>query len=424
MTTSPLVATVDTGLYGRVLRRGLPWILLPALVGAALGWGIGALVTPAYSAHARVLVTQIAGLTQVSGQRSVDPGLNLDTEAQLATSNSVAAPVGDALGLEAWQVRRKTSITVPPNSAVLVVTYTDSSPERAVTGADGLAKSYLQQRTATAEAIRTESTRQVGEDLTAARTAANEAESRAAKTKTGTVDATLAQLDVQAKLDRVTSLQGSLDALAVVNTSGGRVIESARQPTGPSVPNRPLLIVSLAALGLLLGLSLALLRERSNSALRTATDVRRELGVPLLGRIDATRKLIRDEQLEHVSRQLADLVPADAGYEIVGQHTDLVHAAVAELTPPPVRRPSLGQRYAVLVLSAGDARSAPARVVMDGVANRGYRVVGAVVVERRSESGGDDGEGSPSPARGTNPGEARNRAGGANPGEARDRAGG
>ncbi len=385
-TTAPLLATVDTGLYGRVLRRGLPWILLPAVVGAALGWGIGALVTPAYSAHTRVLVTQITGLTQISGQRTVDPGLNLDTEAQLVTSNTVAAPIGDDLGLAAWQVRRKTSVTVPPNSAVLVIGYTDSTPERAVTGADGLAQSYLNQRTSSAEAIRTEVAKQIGDDLTAANAAATEAQSRAAKAKSGTVDATLAQLDVQSRLDRITTLQASLDALAVVNTSGGRIIESARQPTGPSVPNRPLLIASLGALGLLLGLSLALLRERSNSALRSATDVRRELGVPLLGRIDAGRKLIRDEQLDHVTRQLSDLVPDGAGYEVVGQQTELVHAAVAELGPPPVPRPSLGRRYAVLVLDPGDARSAPARVVMDGVANRGYHVVGAVFVQRRPDA--------------------------------------
>lgn len=116
MTTSPLAATIDTGLYARVLRRGMPLILLPALLAAALGWAIGALVTPAYSAHTRVLVTQITGLTQVSGQRTVDPGLNLDTEAQLVTSNSVAQPVGDQLGLASWQVRRKTAVTGHPTA--------------------------------------------------------------------------------------------------------------------------------------------------------------------------------------------------------------------------------------------------------------------------------------------------------------------
>lgn len=400
MTTSPLAATIDTGLYARVLRRGMPLILLPALLAAALGWAIGALVAPAYSAHTRVLVTQITGLTQVSGQRTVDPGLNLDTEAQLVTSNSVAQPVGDQLGLASWQVRRKTAVTVPPNSAVLLITYTDSTPARAVTGADGLGRGYLAQRTASAEAIRTETARQIGEDLISARAAAVSAQDRAEKTKAGTVDATLAQLDVQAKLDRITTLQASLDALAAVNTTGGRIIESARQPTGPSVPNKPLLIVSLGALGLLLGLSLALLRERSDSALRSASDVRRELGVPLLGRIDASRQLIRDEQLDHVTRQLADLVPVGAGYEIVGQHTDLVHAAVAELDPPPVQRPALSQRYAVLVLSAGHARSARARLVMDGVANRGYEVVGAVFVKRRTGSGAGE---VPARTRGTGP---------------------
>lgn len=321
----------------------------------------------------------------MTGQRTVDPGLNLDTEAQLLTSTPVATVVGEKLDLAAWQVQRHTAIEVPPNSGVLLITYTDATPERAVTGADLLAESYLDQRTESAEAVRDETVRQISEDLRAAAAAKDDAEERAGKTKPGTTDAILAQLEVQTRLDRITSLQASLDALAAVTTSGGRVIESARQPTGPSVPNRPLLIVSHGALGLLLGLSMALLRERGNAALQDATDIRRELGVPLLGLIDAQRKLIRDEQLEHVSRQLADLVPAGAGYEIVGQQTELVHAAVAELEPPPVPRPSLGQRYAVLVL-APDGRSGPARTVMDGVANRGYHVVGAVVVQPRTES--------------------------------------
>lgn len=388
MSASPAGPVIDHGLYARVLRRGLPLVLLPAVLGGLLGFGVSLVIPPQYAANSRILVLAIPGAAQATGSRT-EGTINLDTEAQLLTSNPVAAPVAEELGLRVFEVRRATAVSVPPNSTVLLVTYTATSPERAVTGADGLAASYLEQRQALADTRLQEAGDAIEAELETARDALATSREAAAEAEEDSMDATLAQLDVQAKLNRIAALQANLDAVATSGQSVGRIIEPARLPTGPSIPNRNLLIASLGALGLLVGLSIALLRERANSALASADDVMRELRVPLLGRVDSGRRLVREEQVENVRRQMLGLIDVAAGCEIVGQDTDLVHAASAELDPPPVPRPPKGERYALLVLHQGDARSEPARTVMETVANRGYRVIGAIFMRLRDEPGGD-----------------------------------
>ncbi len=385
MSETPVGSPIDRGLYARVLRRGLHIILLPAVLGALLGLGLSLIIPPAYAAHTRVLVTAIPGATTVVGGRT-ESGVNLDTEAQLVTSNEVAAPVADSVQREIPEVRKRTAVTVPPNSAILLITYTDSTPKRAVTGADELAASYLEQRVKASAAQRQESADKISAELGSARRQLAEAQDAAAQTKENSVKSTLAQLDVKAKLDRIAALQATLDGLTAVPASVGTIIEPARTPTGASLPNRKLLIASLGALGLLIGLSLALLRERSNSAINSADDVMRELHVPLLGRIDASRRLLREEQVDHIRRQVVDLIPAGTGCECVGQDLDLVHAAIAEIDPPPVPRPIQGERYALLVLHPSAARSGPTRAVMDNVTNRGYRFVGAMFMREREDA--------------------------------------
>jgi polysaccharide chain length determinant protein (PEP-CTERM system associated) len=64
-----------------------------------------------------------------------------------------------------------------------------------------------------------------------------------------------------------------------------QIVESAKEPEYPVSPNRPLILIAGAALGLLTGLGLLVLREASDSSFHTVTDLQRTLGIPVLAAV-------------------------------------------------------------------------------------------------------------------------------------------
>lgn len=65
--------------------------------------------------------------------------------------------------------------------------------------------------------------------------------------------------------------------------AGSRLVSDARIPGGPSSPNKPLLLILGALLGVGAGLVTALVAELSFTGLTTGEDVKRRLGMPYLG---------------------------------------------------------------------------------------------------------------------------------------------
>ena len=79
--------------------------------------------------------------------------------------------------------------------------------------------------------------------------------------------------------------QEELKAQYIMQHRSPEVIENAMQPLYPSSPRRKLILILGAALGMFLGLSLALLREYMDKSMHTAEDVSRSVDLPVLGLI-------------------------------------------------------------------------------------------------------------------------------------------
>lgn len=139
--------------YLRACGRHAGTFALVVLLGGTGGVVVAALDTPVYTAAASVLVTPTGVTDPNPGKNRAPATVDLDTEIQLAQSQSVIAEAADAIGISAQRMRRRLFLSVPPNSRVLRFTFTGFSPAEAARAANAAADTYLTHRRDAAEAV-------------------------------------------------------------------------------------------------------------------------------------------------------------------------------------------------------------------------------------------------------------------------------
>ncbi|AKK04817.1 capsular polysaccharide biosynthesis protein [Corynebacterium mustelae] len=129
-----------------VLKRGL-WVLVGTVVGLVIAVGYLLVVPTTYTGTAEVNITAVSSEPVTEG-RSASSLVDLSTERQLAASSSTAQLAAAYLG-DGWtseMLMEGISVTGDPDGTVLRVAYTDTDQQRAVEGADQLARAYLDVR--------------------------------------------------------------------------------------------------------------------------------------------------------------------------------------------------------------------------------------------------------------------------------------
>src|SRR6516164_6373812 len=140
--------------YTGVLRRRW-WVVAGFAVAGLVGAAAYTVVAPkTYTATAAVAVkTTGADVGNgITGDRTGGALVNLDTEAQLVTSGTVAAIAGRSMhsSLTAYQLAKQVKVTVPPNSQVLTIACDAPTAQGAATCANAFAAAYLQNRSSSA----------------------------------------------------------------------------------------------------------------------------------------------------------------------------------------------------------------------------------------------------------------------------------
>ena len=297
------------GDYGLLARRRWIALLVGLLIGLLLAVAYLNFATPTYVSNAKVLVRSVSTDTTATGSRTAET-VNLDTEAQLVTSFPVADIAATTLGATGDPVRltRKVTVTVPANTTVLNVAYAATSAQGAVDGAQAFAEAYLENRTATAVAANENEInrvrgviKQLGKQLQAVNNELNDViNPPSALDRTGLL-ARRDNINVQVGAASVslTSLQGTV-------ITGGEIIFQAQLPHKKTSPNPVLVLPSGLMAGLLLGIALAVLRDRMDKRIHTSADVERLFGVPVLAEADASRaaSLERSPNVQHEMRAL------------------------------------------------------------------------------------------------------------------------
>src|SRR6266545_4339432 len=293
--SSPLPprSTYDLAGYLGMLRRSW-WLLLAAtVVAVAAAVGVTTMQTKVYEASTSVLVlpTGVQN-TELAGGRTKTT-INLDTEAQLVRSSSTAELARTLLksSRPAADLRKAVSVTVPPNTAVLEITYAAADPDTARKGSHAFAAAYLKNRQ---EGTQDDLDAQVKALQAQIKGVQKQLQGVTHKLDAQPPDAADGYLNAQQQnlSSQHNTLTTKLNELSTTPVSGGRIISDAQTPAAPS---RPVLLLNLAAglmVGLVGGVALVVARQFLDRRVHRGVDVARRAGVPLLVEL-SDRQVVR-----------------------------------------------------------------------------------------------------------------------------------
>ena len=268
--------------YLRVLRRRKITIALTTLVvvGAALAYSF--LQTPVYEAAAEVLV-QAPTSEQIltpNANRGADAQRSIDTEIKVLESRNIKNAVRQKLG-RVPDVSASTAGTTD----VIAVSVRGTNASRAAKDANTYAQTYLDTRR-----------KQTVDDLLSA---GQEVQSRIVDLQhqidaiplplgpNQTVDPQRQSLEQQQSYYRQQLGQLQVNA-QISQTGGGQIVSNANTPSSPVEPQTIRNALIALALGLVLGIGLAFLRDYLDDSIRTKEDLERASGgLPVVGLIPA-----------------------------------------------------------------------------------------------------------------------------------------
>jgi capsular exopolysaccharide synthesis family protein len=219
----------ERGSWSRVLLKHWSWILLMTAAVTAGAVALSEMQTPIYKAQAVVAVYP------PSWAGSAVP-IVLGTEKGIISSGAVLSIASQSLLISESTLQRGLSISIPVDTDLLVISFSDPDPQLAQSVAEGIAQAYVTYRSWKAPPV-----------------------------ATGNTSATPSTAEaVQAA-----------------------VITDAPLPTSPVSPQRLLIIGAALILGLALGIGMALIRDRMDDGLRGPLDLQTQADAPVLAQIPA-----------------------------------------------------------------------------------------------------------------------------------------
>jgi len=321
-------ATVGLDYYGFVLRR--QWLVVVG--GLALG-GLAALVL--FSAYPLpVKATAVVNLSVISTDpfntsKQASNLLDGTTEAQIATSYTVAADAAKKMGFGSTpdEVRRNLEVESQSGASIVRLTYAAPTSERARAGADAIATSYLDYRTTRAQTKLDSILHEVEARRTDLGTQLADANSRISEAGAGTLAASQAVSDRDLVTIELNALLSQKGALEQVDTEGGEVItEAAHNDVAQPSLGQWVLIGLLA--GAIVGIVVAFAVNRFDRRMRGADEARRATDAPVLADVHSVVASIpHDETTLELLRTARERILADLpqGAQVI---------AIVDDTPP------------------------------------------------------------------------------------------
>jgi capsular polysaccharide biosynthesis protein len=283
MPAAPTSGSPQLSDYTTLLRRQWWVVVSLACLGIALALAYTAVAPRVYSSTTSVLVTQ-TGVVASDSSTSRDATINLDTEAQLMTSTGIVQAAADEL---TWtgslsDLEDRLSISVPPNTEILELAFRAPTAAQARAGAQAFADAYLADRQAGAEATVQSGRDSVQSQIDDLNKRLQEVTDTIATLPDGSAARAYNEAQASTLNNQLSSLSAELNQLDATSVTPGRVITQASLPSRPSSPDLKMNVLAGALVGLLLGIGLAVLRQRSDRYVRRPDDVERQVAVPVL----------------------------------------------------------------------------------------------------------------------------------------------
>lgn len=224
--------------YLTILRRSWPVILIATIVGTLIALGLSLAMTPVYQATSQLFVSvKSAGAAGDAYTGGLFVQQRVKSYVDVVDSPAVLEPVIEELGLDSTYIglASQVSATTPPNTVLLNVSATDTSPAQAAKIANAVAASY-----------------------------ANE----------------IARLEgAKTTADGLPRLGGNGNQIPVQAT----VIKPAEVPTAAISPRTKLNVLLGALLGLLVGVGIAVLRFTLDTSVKSSEELEQSADSTTLG---------------------------------------------------------------------------------------------------------------------------------------------
>jgi len=269
-------ANVEFSQYGEVFRRRWGLVVLGLLLGIILSLTALAVLPKTYQSTASVLVAATGENGSVENGRTSST-LNLDTEAQIVTSSSVAALAAKDLGgsESSRDLAKVTSVDVPANTSVLAITFAASTPKQARDGAQAFAEAYLKNREDLAEARIDEQKARVQVRLDALNAQLQRVGELLQTQTAGSAGEAFQSSRRELLVRQIGAVNEQLVEIEASDAAPGDIITEPQLATAPSSPNITILLASGLMSGLLAGLVLAFFVDRRDRRIRDRRDLER-----------------------------------------------------------------------------------------------------------------------------------------------------
>jgi capsular polysaccharide biosynthesis protein len=320
--------SVRLGRYSGFVRRQWPVLLLALLLGGAGGMVKSATTQHEYTSTVAVLAPPVAvesGLPPLTQGPFADvdqkPVLDtMDTETQLVKSGLVLEQLRRVPGFHVPPDRLtdRVSVTVSAYSRVLVIGVRANQPGNARQGARVIARTFVKLRDRVIGQYQTHNRQGINRRLVVL-----QAELKALQADPNELSRVTARTRRQALTRQATEARKQL----AYTDQFAEVVQAATRPDRPDDPDSAVNRTSGMGVGLLVGLSIGLIRDRRPRRLRYARDVRRRIPMPIL--TDTGR-----EDLADSGRRLRNLAFAEDARTVLvtgmpGETADPIAVSVA-----------------------------------------------------------------------------------------------
>jgi capsular polysaccharide biosynthesis protein/Mrp family chromosome partitioning ATPase len=283
---APAPAPTGDDLLGhlRTLRAGWWLVLSLTAVGLLAGTAVALLSPTVYESATSVLVLP-TGLEDANATGGRTHGtVNLDTEAQLVTSTAVAGRARVLLhtGTPAAALANRVSVSVPPNSTVLDITYSAPTAAAAQAGSHAFAAAYLANRGDSATSAAAGRATALRTQIQQVTVALQQLAGRIAGLPAGSAERVYLDSQRANLANQLNALTDGLNTLTTTTITAGRIISDAPRPHTPTSPSLPVDAAAGLLTGLLAGLAAALLYGRLDRRVRRAGDLPRRASIRVL----------------------------------------------------------------------------------------------------------------------------------------------
>lgn len=270
--------------YASIFRKRIWWTIAVLLLCLGLGTAYLAVAPKSYTSTASVLVTSSVGLDSnnaVGGRTS--SAVNLDTEAQIMKSTPIATAAAQLLRTATPPLELVTSVdvTVPANTTIMSVTFTAPTAQGAMQGAHAFAQAYLDNRKELAQGSVDAQVKALQDQVTAKQKQLTQVASSMEGLPQNSAERAGLESQRQVLVSQIQNLNSDLLPLQTASVTPGSILTDAQLPTAPASPVRTMVLGAALALGLILGLGLALLVDALDRKVRRTGDVK-AAGLPVI----------------------------------------------------------------------------------------------------------------------------------------------